>query len=104
VAQVEFYPLVLALREAVRLRMKCRRHVLLDAELLGQSLSEVGRESGVSVGYDLVRQSEPSIDILEVQTGYSFPRYRGGTWEEQCRSGAAVIDDSEDGIVAFTFG
>ena len=64
--QEEFYSLILALGEAICLGMERGRHVLLDSQLLHQSLGEVGHESGVSVRYNFIWQAEPSIDVFEV--------------------------------------
>ena len=102
--QEELHPLVLALREAVCLGVECGRHVLLDSQFSCQRLGEVRHESGVSIGYDFIRQAKPSIDVFKVQAGHAFSSYGCRARKEQCRTGTPMVDNSEDGIMTFAFG
>ena len=36
--------------------------------------------------------------------GHAFACYGSGAWEEQCHSGAPIIYDGENGIMAIAFG
>ena len=51
-AEVLFDPLILSFRQSVGLGVERGRQVLLGSDLFGQSVSEVGGESGVSIGDD----------------------------------------------------
>jgi hypothetical protein len=46
--------------------MEGRRKILLNAELLCERFSELGRETGISVADDLAWKSEPSVDVVEI--------------------------------------
>ena len=57
-------------------------------------------ESGISIGDELLRKSEPSIDIFHIELGDPGAGDGGGAGQEDCRPGAAMIDDRQDGIIA----
>jgi hypothetical protein len=64
----------------------------------------VGRESGVSVRYDLSGESEPFVDVVEVQLSNLWSCYCSVAWQEYGGSGASVVYDGEDRIISFAFG
>src|SRR5260370_851143 len=80
--------------------MKGRRDVLSSPYFSCKPPSEMRGESRVSISDNLLRETKPGIDVLEVQGCYSWARNCGRTWEEQGRTRTAVIDYGENSILS----
>ena len=63
----------------------------------------MGGESGVSVRDHSIRESEPSVDMFEVEFGYTFSSNGGRAGNEYCCVGASVVHDCQDSIEAVAF-
>ena len=78
--------------------MEGSRDILLNPQRSGQPLREVGGESRVSIRNDLLRQSEPSVDMLHIQFSDSFSRDRHLAGEEDGRSATAMVHNGQNGV------
>src|SRR5713226_1752343 len=78
--------------------MKGRRDVLSSPYFGCKPLSKVRGESRVSISDNFLWEAEPGIDIFEVQGHYSRTRDCSGTWEEQGRARAAMVNNGENGV------
>jgi hypothetical protein len=59
----------------------------------------VGRETRVSVRYDLFGESEPSVDVIQIYLCDIGARYGRGARNEGGRSGTSMIHYSEDCVM-----
>ncbi len=71
-----------------------------DTQACSQCLSEVGHEPRVSVRDKLGRESEPLVDMFEIQLSNSHPGNTSGAGQEDGASGASMVNNSEDCIMA----
>src|SRR6267154_5351253 len=83
--------------------MEGSRYVLFDLQFSIERLSEVGSKARVSVQDHSGWQSEPAIDVFQIQSGHLLARYSYGTWKEHGCSRAALINNGQDGVTAFAF-
>ena len=72
------------------------------AEFLCECATEMRCETGISVADDSFGQSKPSVQMIEIEFGDLGSCYCGRTREEDCASGASMVDDRKDGVVPFT--
>ena len=84
--------------------MEGSRYVLFDLQLSTECLSKVGSKARVSVRDHSGWQSEPAIDIFQIQSGHLLAHYSCGIREEHGCSCAALINNGQDGVAAFAFG
>ena len=59
----------------------------------------MGSESGISIGDELLRKSEPSIDMIHIELGDLRASDGGGAGQEDCRPGTTMINYCQDGII-----
>jgi len=64
----------------------------------------VRREAGISVADDSFGQSEPSVQVIEIEFGDLRARYCSRARKEYCASGTAVVYDGKDSVIAFAIG
>jgi hypothetical protein len=98
--KVLFDPLVLPLRDPIGLGVERGGQILIDAQFVAQGTSKVGSEPGISIGDQLLRKSEPPIDMLHIELCYSGAGDGGGAGKEDCRPRTAVIDYRQDSVIA----
>jgi hypothetical protein len=53
---------------------------------------------GVAITDDLSGESEPLVDVIQIELGNSRAHNGGGAWEEDGRSRASVVYNDEDGV------
>jgi hypothetical protein len=102
-SQVLFYPLIFSLGESVRLWVVSRAEISLCLDSFCQFRSKRRCEAGISIGDDAFGESEPSIDVVEVQLSNFCSCDRRFAGEEQGCPCAAMVYYREDCIVAIAF-
>ena len=90
-AQELLHPLILSLRQTVRLRVKGHRHVLSYSQSGAQGFCESQRKLRVSVGDDLIGQAKPPVYVLKIEVGDSFSSYRLFARDKNRCSGAPMV-------------
>src|SRR6266403_1677270 len=100
-SEVLFQPLVGSLGLSVRLRVVSGADVLFDIQVFAQFPHCGGRESGVSVGNDLLWEAIVGEDVFAIELGDSYGINRFFAWDEYGSFRAIVVGYRQYGGVVF---
>ncbi len=61
-------------------------------------------EPGIAVTDNLAGQAEPLEHVVHIELGYSWPRDRGGAWQEYSCAGTTLVHYGKDSVLPLSGG